>query len=116
MLTYEERVENQARCLAALQHAKAVVKKGDKLRVSKCPGTKRTVTFECWDGPGSCWMVSKSGIDDYHPVTIDRINGVPVDISAGYQMYIEAAKTRVAEIDEARLKRSTASGRLHVPF
>lgn len=56
--------------------AKEILKKGDRVRVTKCPGTKRTITFERWDG---CWMVSKSGIDDYHPVNVDRVNGVDVD-------------------------------------
>lgn len=54
--------------------AKKILKKGDRVRCSKCPGTKRTFTFDYWDG---CWMVSKTGINDYHPVNADLINGKP---------------------------------------
>ena len=54
--------------------AKKTLKKGDRVRCTKCPGTKRVFTFERWDG---CWMVSKTGIDDYHPVNVDLVNGVP---------------------------------------
>lgn len=55
-------------------HAKNILKKGDRVRCTKCPGTKRTFTFDHWDG---CWMVSKTGIDDYHPVNVDSVNGAP---------------------------------------
>jgi hypothetical protein len=55
----------------ATSQAKATLKRGDRLRVTKCPGTKRWITFECWDGD---WIVSKSGINDYHAITIDRVN------------------------------------------
>lgn len=54
--------------------AKKMLKSGDRVRCTKCPGTKRTFTFHFWDG---CWMVSKSGIDDFHPINIDLINGKP---------------------------------------
>lgn len=104
MLTYEERVNNAARCLAAVDRARAIVKRGDRLRVTKCPGTKRTMTFECWDGPDSCWMVSKSGIDDYHPVTIDRINGKPIDIAECWEQRILEAK-HVVQRQDGRRKR-----------
>lgn len=55
-----------------LEKAKSILKKGDKIRVTKCPGTKRTITFDHWDG---WWIVSKSGIDDYSFLTIDKLNG-----------------------------------------
>lgn len=58
-------------CKKAELSAKKILKKGDRVRCRKCPGTKRTITFDHWDG---CWMVSKSMINDYHPVTIDLIN------------------------------------------
>lgn len=54
--------------------AKQILKKGDRVQCTKCPGTKRTFTFSHWDG---CWMVSKTGIDDYHPINVDLINGKP---------------------------------------
>jgi hypothetical protein len=52
--------------------AKKILKQGDRVRCIKCPGTKRTFTFDHWDG---CWMVSKAGIDDYHPINVDLVNG-----------------------------------------
>ena len=64
--------EQKKRSADAVTKAKAVLKKGDRVRVKKCPGTKRTITFDRWDGP---WMVSKSGIDDYHPVNVSKVNG-----------------------------------------
>lgn len=70
--------EQKERCETAVINAKSVLKKGDRLRVTKCPGTKRTITFERWDG---IWIVSKSGINDYHPVRIDLVNGVSVDFT-----------------------------------
>lgn len=105
MLTYAERVNNAARCLAAIDKARSILKPGDRLRVAKCPGTKRTITFKCWDGRDSCWMVSQAGIDDYHPVTIDRINGTPIDIACGFEQRIEEAKTVVAQQDDRRKQR-----------
>jgi len=61
--------------IKASDAAKKVLKQGDRCRVTKCPGTKRTMTFDHWAGR---WMVSKSGIDDYSPCTIDRVNGKPI--------------------------------------
>ncbi len=52
---------------------KSQVKKGDRVSCTKCPGTRRTFTFDCWDG---FWMVSKSGIDDYAPTSVIEINGI----------------------------------------
>lgn len=57
--------------------AKKLLKKGDRVRCTKCPGTKRTFTFDHWDG---IWMVSKSGINEYHPVNVDLVNGIPFTI------------------------------------
>ena len=62
--------------LLAEQNAKKVLKPGDRIRVTKCPGTKRWVTFAGWDGH---WIVSKSGINDYSPGAVDMLNGEPVD-------------------------------------
>lgn len=55
-----------------MELAKSTLKKGDRVGITKCPGTKRTFIFSHWDG---LWMVSKSGIDDYHPNNIYSING-----------------------------------------
>lgn len=102
MLSYEERVVRRAKALCAVAMARCLVKRGDKLRVTKCPGTKRTMTFKRWAGPDSPWMVSKSGIDDYHPVTIDKINGADIDIAAGYHAFMDAAANDIARRDSIR--------------
>lgn len=70
-----EKTQEQKRFIAASDAAKKILKRGDRIRVAKCPGGKRTITFDHFDGP---WIVSKSGIDDYAPVCVDRINGQPV--------------------------------------
>ncbi len=73
----EEEIEDSRRDFrTAVRNAKATLKPGDRIRVTKCPGTKRTITFAHWDGD---WIVSKSGIDDYAASCIDRVNGKPVD-------------------------------------
>lgn len=59
----------------ATENAKKILKPGDRIRVTKCLGTKRTITFSHFDG---CWIVSKSGIDDYHAINIDRLNQKPI--------------------------------------
>ncbi|WP_201401966.1 hypothetical protein [Kaistia sp. 32K] len=78
MLTEEQKEERRRLARLAAENAQRVLKHGDRLRVTKCPGTKRWITFECWSGQ---WMVSKSGIDDYHPINVDRLNGAPVDFT-----------------------------------
>lgn len=71
--------ERQRLFLLAEQNARTVLKRGDRIRVTKCPGTKRWATFECWDGH---WIVSRSGINDFAPGCIDMVNGNPVDFTA----------------------------------
>lgn len=78
MPTQEELDENRRRFRQAAENAKKVLKPGDRIRVAKCPGGKRVITFAGWSGP---WIVSKSGIDDYAPYCVDRVNGKPVDFS-----------------------------------
>ncbi len=68
--------ERKKMCQKAEVNAKKILKTGDRIRCTKCPGTKRMFTFSHWDG---CWMVSKSGINDYHPANVDVVNGVAVD-------------------------------------
>lgn len=58
------------------ERARLLLKVGDRVRVTACPGTKRTITFAGWSGQ---WMISKSGREDYHPINVDMINGHPVD-------------------------------------
>ena len=52
-----------------------MLRKGDRIRVSRCGGIVVTYTFEEWDG---VWIRSKSGIDDLHPLNILKVNGIPV--------------------------------------
>lgn len=63
---------------------RAVLKEGDRIGVTKCPGTKRVITFSHWDG---YWIVSKSGINDNSPKSVYSINGVTVNESILLSMY-----------------------------
>lgn len=78
MLTEAERAENLRLCQLATANAKQLLKPGDRVRVTRCPGTKRWFTFARWNGP---WMVSKSGIDDFHPRYVDMVNQTKVDFT-----------------------------------
>jgi hypothetical protein len=78
MLTEEEKERNRKLSLIAERNAKAVLKVGDRLRVTKCPGNKRWITFASWSGH---WVVSKSGIDDFSPLCVDMLNGDYVDFA-----------------------------------
>lgn len=78
MLTDEQKAMRREQSLIAEKNAKAVLKVGDRLRVTKCPGTKRCITFASWSGH---WIVSKSGIDDYSPFHVDMLNGDYVDFT-----------------------------------
>lgn len=62
----------------AVANAKRILKPGDRIRVSRCMGIKRTYTFDAWDGN---WIVSKTGVDDIAAGHIDRLNGNPVDFT-----------------------------------
>lgn len=79
MMTDDQKAVSRRRFYIATENAKKVLKKGDRIRVTKCPGRRRSITFDHWDGP---WIVSKSGIDDYSATTIDRLNGDVVDFCA----------------------------------
>ena len=72
-----ERIERIKLSYLAEVVAKGMLKPGDRVRATKCPGTERTFTFDHWDGH---WMVSRSGIDDYSPMCITKINGEEIDI------------------------------------
>lgn len=73
-----EKAEQRRLSLLAFENAKLVLKPGDRIRVTKCPGTRRWITFAGWDG---YWIVSKSGGDDYSARCIDRVNDSPVDFT-----------------------------------
>lgn len=67
--------KRRAEAYRARDRAKALLKPGDRIRVSRCGGLLRTYTFSHWDG---FWAVSVSGISDLSPTSIDRLNGAPV--------------------------------------
>lgn len=76
--TPEEIEESRKRWRIAVENAKKVLKRGDRVRGSHGCGPKRTFIFEGWDGN---WIVSKSGLCDISPCSIDRLNGVAVDFT-----------------------------------
>lgn len=78
VISEEERARRVEKFRSSARRAKRVLRTGDRIRVTKCPGTKRWITFDHWDGD---WIVSKSGIDDYSASTIDRLNGDPVSFT-----------------------------------
>lgn len=65
----------------AQKMAAAALRPGDRFRVTKCPGTKRWATFAGFDG---YWIVSKSGISDYSPLQVDRVNDTTVNFADGW--------------------------------
>jgi len=67
-----ETEKQRKNALLAAIHFKGILKRGDKIGCTRCPGTKRVFIFSAWDGN---WMVSKSGINDYHPINIYSVNG-----------------------------------------
>jgi hypothetical protein len=76
MQTDQQKEDNRKRFRIAVENAKQVLVAGDRLRVTKCPGTKRWISFAGWDGN---WIVSKSGINDYAASSVDMVNDKPVD-------------------------------------
>jgi hypothetical protein len=75
-MTEQQKEEMRNRFLIATENAKRVLVTGDRLRVTKCPGTKRWITFARWDGN---WIISKSGIDDFAACAVDMVNATPVN-------------------------------------
>lgn len=67
--------KKQEEWVGCVSRAKKTLKQGDRIRLTHCPGTKRTITFDHWDGN---WIVSKSGKDDYSAMGIDKLNGQPI--------------------------------------
>lgn len=74
----KELTEHQKNSIAQLQK---ILKPGCRTGVTKCPGTKRVFTFKMWDG---FWMVSNTGINDYSPLSVYSINGVPYSQELGF--------------------------------
>ena len=78
MLGNKEKQIRRKRIRKATKTAMDVLKKGDRIRVTKCPGTKRTITFDHWYGDE---IISKSGRGEYAASNIDRLNGEPVSFN-----------------------------------
>lgn len=100
VLTEEQKAENRRLSMLAIENARKTLKPGDRIRVTKCPGTRRWVTFAGWDG---LWIVSKSGIDDFSARCIDRLNDLPVDFTQ------PAPHAPLAEVVPIRRNRRSAN-------
>ena len=59
VVTEEERERGRKKFISSAARAKKVLRIGDRIRVTKCPGTKRWIEFAGWDGN---WIISKSGM------------------------------------------------------
>lgn len=66
--------EDIAHCRRATERAKLVLKPGDRITFTRCPGTKRWGIFVGWDG---AWIETKT-LCDVAAYNISKINGVPV--------------------------------------
>jgi len=66
------------RHVKATSTAKKVLKKGDRITVTKCPGTKRWIIFDHWEGNE---IISVSGEGEYAATSISRLNGEPVNFN-----------------------------------
>lgn len=69
--------ERREKLQESVNFAKSILKKGDQVGCTKCPGTKRIFIFDHFEF--NAWMCSKSGIDEYHPINIYSINGKKID-------------------------------------
>lgn len=78
MTSEAEKNQRHEQFLLAADNARKILKPGDRLRVTKCPGTRRWITFAGWDGK---WIVSKSGKNDYAAICVDRLNKNVVDFT-----------------------------------
>jgi len=84
------------RVLSATANAKNILKPGDKIRAvrSNCSSRVRSYTFERWDGN---WIVSRSGVNDIAAISIDLVNGIPVDFTLPCVVSLEEAQQVYAE-------------------
>ncbi len=72
-------LEGRERLMKATNAARKVLKKGDRITVTKCPGTKRWIIFDHWDRDE---IISSTGGREYAATNISRLNGEPVDFNA----------------------------------
>lgn len=64
--------EHRAEYFRAFERARRVLRAGDRVTVTHCPGTKRWVVFSHWCG---YWLCSKTR-DDYSAINVSKVNGV----------------------------------------
>lgn len=83
MISSDEREHMLHLVVVAESNAKKMIKPGDRLRVGKCPGRKRSITYRDWNGP---WIVSNTGINDFSPLSLDRLNDRQVDFTGCVQL------------------------------
>lgn len=67
--------DGRMRFLWSAANGKRILKEGDRVRVSACPGNLRWISFSHFEG---YWMVSKSG-KSYSACGVDRVNDDVVD-------------------------------------
>lgn len=58
----------------ATERARASLKIGDRIKVSRCAGLVRNYIVDGWIG---CWIVSKTGVSDIHALHVLAVNRVP---------------------------------------
>lgn len=75
--TRDERIAEIAR---ATERARAVLKPGDRITFTSCPGTKRWGIFEGFDSgrltSQASWIRTRTR-NDISPITISKVNGKP---------------------------------------
>lgn len=79
MLTEDEKQAKRIRLAKATDAAKKVLTKGDRITVTKCPGTKRWIIFDHWLGSE---IISATGGGEFFATNISKLNGNPVDFNA----------------------------------
>lgn len=83
--TPEERRAYDAQLTRAADRARAALKPGDRIRVTRCGGAAPIYTFDGWatnygantTTETSRWMRSISGVDDLSPFCLIAVNGEP---------------------------------------
>ncbi|MBO9380293.1 hypothetical protein GG804_26360 [Sphingomonas histidinilytica] len=105
----EERIAAGKR---ATERARAVLKPGDRLLVTKCGGGKGTVTFQGWDKD---WIVTPSR-NDVHASHILKVNGKPASFldDTDQPDWVRTLERRLSEAQrDAALQRALADQRLN---
>lgn len=79
-MTDAELHAERLKAIKAAENAKAVLKIGDICQAHMCGGRKRRFIFSGWD---QNWAKGRTAyLDGTHPISIYKVNGVPVDFTA----------------------------------